>query len=139
MSIFSGLFRSRDKPTDSTTGSTYRFLFGGTTSGKAVTERSAMNDSVFDLETYIASEFGRRIGAAEEEAFLTGDGSKKPEGIFTKVAATKGATTEITGSTVSFDNIMADRIKGITVEIGGDTTGLSKADRKSTRLNSSHT
>ena len=44
MSIFSGLFRSRDKPTDSTTGSTYRFLFGGTTSGKAVTERSAMLD-----------------------------------------------------------------------------------------------
>src|SRR5574344_98255 len=42
MSIFSGLFRSRDMPTDSTTGSTYRFLFGGTTSGKAVTERSAM-------------------------------------------------------------------------------------------------
>ena len=42
MSIFSGLFRSRDKPPDSTTGSTYRFLFGGTTSGKAVTERSAM-------------------------------------------------------------------------------------------------
>jgi HK97 family phage portal protein len=42
MSIFSELFRSRDKPTDSTTGSTYRFLFGGTTSGKAVTERSAM-------------------------------------------------------------------------------------------------
>ena len=40
--ILSGFFRSRDKPTDSTTGSTYRFLFGGTTSGKAVTERSAM-------------------------------------------------------------------------------------------------
>ena len=42
MSIFSGLFRSRDKPTNSTTGSSYRFFFGGTTSGKAVTERSAM-------------------------------------------------------------------------------------------------
>lgn len=42
MSIFSGLFRSRDKPTDSTSGSSYRFFFGGTTSGKAVTERSAM-------------------------------------------------------------------------------------------------
>ena len=42
MSIFSGLFRSRDKPTDSTTGSSYRFFFGGTTSGKNVTERSAM-------------------------------------------------------------------------------------------------
>ena len=32
MSIFSGLFRSRDKPTNSTTGSSYRFFFGGTTS-----------------------------------------------------------------------------------------------------------
>ena len=45
----------------------------------------------------------RRCGGKHS---LTGDGSKKPEGIFTKVAATKGATTEITGSTVSFDNIM---------------------------------
>ncbi|WP_409336315.1 phage portal protein [Eubacterium sp. F2] len=41
MSIFSK-FKSRDKPKDSTTGSMYRFFFGGTTSGKAVTERSAM-------------------------------------------------------------------------------------------------
>ncbi len=42
MSIFSGLFRSRDKPTNSTVGSRYAFYMGGTTSGKAVTERSAM-------------------------------------------------------------------------------------------------
>ena len=42
MSIFSGLFRSRDKPKDTTTGSAYRFFFGDTTSGKTVTERSAM-------------------------------------------------------------------------------------------------
>jgi HK97 family phage portal protein len=42
MSIFKGIFKSRDKPKDSTTGSMYRFFFGGTTSGKAVTERSAM-------------------------------------------------------------------------------------------------
>ena len=43
MSILSGLFRSRDKPvTDSTAGSTYRFFFGGSTSGKTVTERSSM-------------------------------------------------------------------------------------------------
>ena len=44
-----------------------------------------MNDSVFDLENYISQEFARRIGAAEEESFLTGDGNKKPEGVFTKV------------------------------------------------------
>ena len=42
MGIFSGLFRSRDKPQNRTAGSGYAFYFGGTTSGKAVTERSAM-------------------------------------------------------------------------------------------------
>ena len=42
MGIFSGLFRSRDKPRNSTAGSAYRFYIGGTTSGKIVNERSAM-------------------------------------------------------------------------------------------------
>ncbi len=42
MGIFSGLFRSRDKPTNSTVGSRYAFYMGGSSSGKVVTERSAM-------------------------------------------------------------------------------------------------
>lgn len=42
MGIFSGLFKSRDKPENRTAGSTYTFYMGGTTSGKTVTERSAM-------------------------------------------------------------------------------------------------
>lgn len=42
MSLFSGLFKSRDKPQNRTAGSNYAFFMGGTTSGKAVTERSAM-------------------------------------------------------------------------------------------------
>lgn len=42
MGIFSGLFKSRDKPENRTAGSGYTFFMGGTTSGKAVTERSAM-------------------------------------------------------------------------------------------------
>ena len=42
MSIFSGLFKSRDKPTDSTAGSRYTFYMGNSSSGKVVTERSAM-------------------------------------------------------------------------------------------------
>ena len=42
MGFLSGLFHSRDKPTNSTNGSAYRFLFGGSNSGKAVNERSAM-------------------------------------------------------------------------------------------------
>lgn len=47
MGILSGLFRSRDKPvTDSTAGGAYRFFFGGSTLGKAVTERSSMQMTV---------------------------------------------------------------------------------------------
>lgn len=42
MGIFSGLFKSRDKPENRTAGSSYTFYMGGTTSGKTVTERSAM-------------------------------------------------------------------------------------------------
>ena len=42
MGILQGLFRSRDKPQNRTAGSGYSFFFGGTTAGKAVTERSAM-------------------------------------------------------------------------------------------------
>lgn len=42
MSIFSGLFNSRDKPKNQTAGSRYAFYMGGSSSGKAVTERSAM-------------------------------------------------------------------------------------------------
>ena len=42
MGIFSGLFRSRDKPQDSLNGSTYSFFLGGSTAGKHVNERTAM-------------------------------------------------------------------------------------------------
>ena len=42
MGIFSGLFKSRDHPKDATTGSAYDFFMGNSTSGKTVTERSAM-------------------------------------------------------------------------------------------------
>ena len=42
MKLFSELFKSRDKPQNRTPGSSYAFFLGGSTSGKAVTERSAM-------------------------------------------------------------------------------------------------
>ena len=42
MNIFSGIFRSRDKPTDRTAGSSYSFFLGNSSAGKYVTERSAM-------------------------------------------------------------------------------------------------
>ncbi len=52
-----------------------------------------IDDSVFDLQSYISTEFGRRIGSKEEEAFFAGDGSGKPTGIF---AATGGAQLGVT-------------------------------------------
>ena len=42
MAIFSGLFKSRDKPQNRTSGSGYSFFFGGSSAGKRVNERSAM-------------------------------------------------------------------------------------------------
>ena len=57
-----------------------------------------LNDSVFDLESYISREFARRIGAKEEEAFFTGDGSGKPLGV---LAATGGAETGVTAASAT--------------------------------------
>ena len=42
MGILSGIFKSRDKPQNATSGSAYRFFIGGSSSGKNVNERSAM-------------------------------------------------------------------------------------------------
>lgn len=42
MGLFSGLFRSRDAPSNRTSGSSYSFFMGTSTSGKRVNERSAM-------------------------------------------------------------------------------------------------
>lgn len=64
-----------------------------------------LNDSVFDLPSYIAKEFARRIGTKEEEAFLIGDGNGKPTGIFAATGGAKnGATT--TGASITFDDVI---------------------------------
>jgi len=64
-----------------------------------------LNDAAFDLPSYIAKEFARRIGAKEEEAFFIGDGKGKPTGIF---AATGGAESGATTSTanITFDDVL---------------------------------
>jgi HK97 family phage major capsid protein len=63
-----------------------------------------LNDSAFNLESYIAKEFARRIGAKEEEAFLVGDGEGKPTGIFDDTNGGEiGVTTA--GVTIKMDDI----------------------------------
>lgn len=64
-----------------------------------------LNDSAFDLESYISAEFGRRLGTKEEESFFTGDGSGKPTGI---LAATGGA--ELGKTAASATAITADEV-----------------------------
>ena len=64
-----------------------------------------LNDSAFDLEKYFQEEFARRIGAKEEEAFIVGDGNKKPTGILN---ATGGAEIGVTAA--SEKAITADEI-----------------------------
>ena len=61
-----------------------------------------LNDSVFDLQAYIASEFALRIGTKEEEAFLIGYGVSKPTGLFN--TAENGVTTA--GANITFDDVM---------------------------------
>lgn len=64
-----------------------------------------LNDSAFDLPSYIAKEFARRVGAKEEEAFFVGDGKGKPTGIFADAGgAEDGVTTS--GAAITFDDIM---------------------------------
>ena len=65
-----------------------------------------LSDSVFNLERYIAREFGRRIGAKEEEAFFTGDGTGKPTGIFHSTGGAGVGVTAASASAISIDEIM---------------------------------
>lgn len=51
-----------------------------------------LQDSAFDLESYIAGEFARAFGIAEEQAFCVGTGTGQPTGIFTENGGTVGVT-----------------------------------------------
>ena len=57
-----------------------------------------LQDSVFDLESYIATEFARRVGDAEEAAFINGDGAGKPLG---PLHDTNGAAAGVTAASAT--------------------------------------
>ena len=65
-----------------------------------------LNDSVFDLPSYIAKEFARRIGEAEEEAFVIGDGSAKPYGIFDDSEGGEVGVTATSTVTITADELI---------------------------------
>ena len=65
-----------------------------------------ISDSVFNLEQYIAKEFGRRIGSKEEEAFFIGDGTGKPTGIFNATGGAGVGITAASATALTIDEIM---------------------------------
>lgn len=65
-----------------------------------------LNDSIFNLESYIAREFARRIGTKEEEAFFVGDGTGKPTGIFNAIGGAEVGVTAAGVKAITLDEIM---------------------------------
>ena len=64
-----------------------------------------LHDSAFDLASYIASRFGVAMGNAEERAFFTGDGDKKPLGILDETGGAQLGVTSASQTQITFDEI----------------------------------
>ena len=60
-------------------------------------------DNMFNLESYLMDQFGKALANAEEDAFLNGNGTGKPLGLFD---ATGGGTVADTVSAVSSDDMI---------------------------------
>ena len=65
-----------------------------------------LNDSVFDLEDYISTEFARRIGSREEDAFFNGDGVGKPTGIFNATGGAEIGVTSASATAITADELI---------------------------------
>ena len=68
--------------------------------------RELLNDSVFDLPSYIAHEFVRRAGAAEEEAILSGDGNHKPIGLLHDTLGAQTGVTAASATAITADELI---------------------------------
>lgn len=64
-----------------------------------------LHDSAFDLASYIATRFGVAMGNAEERAFFTGDGDKKPLGILAETGGAEIGVTSASQTAITFDEI----------------------------------
>lgn len=67
--------------------------------------KELLNDSAFDLEAYMAAEFARSIGEAEETAFVNGAGTTRPTGIVVGSGVGKTGATGQTASVTTDDLI----------------------------------
>lgn len=65
-----------------------------------------LEDSAFDLESYIANEFALAFGSAEEQAFCVGTGTGQPTGLFTANGADVGVKAS-SGTAISGDDLIS--------------------------------
>ena len=65
-----------------------------------------LDDSAFDLESYIAREFAYAFGVAEEQAFCVGTGTGQPTGLFTASGGTVGVTAA-SSTAVTTDEVIS--------------------------------
>lgn len=65
-----------------------------------------LNDSAFDLISYLSGEFGRRLGNAEEKAFLTGTGTNQPTGILNDTNGASAGSTAAKADVLTFDDLI---------------------------------
>ena len=65
-----------------------------------------LHDSAFDLAGYITNEFARRVGAAEEEAILTGNGTHKPTGLLHDTLGAELGVTAASATVLTADDLI---------------------------------
>jgi HK97 family phage major capsid protein len=63
-------------------------------------------DSMFDLPSFLTREFARALGAAEEEAFIKGDGNGKPTGLFLPTGGADVGVTSASATSITFDDLI---------------------------------
>ena len=65
-----------------------------------------LNDSVFNLESYISKEFASRISYQDEAAFFHGSGPGKPVGIFNATGGAEVGVTAASATAITADEII---------------------------------
>ncbi len=64
-----------------------------------------LNDSAFDIASYIADRFGKTMGRTEEKAFIVGTGDKQPTGLLNDTVGAQLGATSASETSITFDEI----------------------------------
>jgi HK97 family phage major capsid protein len=67
---------------------------------KVIISEELLTDSAFSLDSFLATEFGERIGVLENTAYINGDGSGKPLGLLANITQTQA----VAGNSTTFSS-----------------------------------